>query len=90
VSLKPAEIKAIIDGMMPVVMGEVDALRKRLDRIEGKELPNLADAFEGGWRADKTYRRGSIVQRQGGTYLALAETDERPGDSDHWRLIGRV
>jgi len=85
-----ALFRSLLEGFAEGLKPGLDEIRKRLHEVEATELPNLADSFEGGWRADKTYSRGAIVQRQNGTYLCLQETDDRPGSSNNWRLIGKL
>ena len=76
---------AVGEGLKPVVK----ELRDRLDLLESQQT-TLADCFKGGHVSGQHYERGSLVQKQGGIYLALTGTSETPGSSDSWRQIGRV
>ena len=60
------------------------ALEKRVAELESKKLPTYAGAHKAG----ETYAQGSLVTRVGGLWLAIAESDETPGQgATQWRLI---
>lgn len=44
--------------------------------------------YQGVWRQDHTYQRGTAVTMNGGLWLALDATDTRPGRGDGtWKLV---
>lgn len=51
------------------------------------EQRTLADAFQGPWLPQRTYRRGALVQHGGSAWLALADTKAKPGEGEGWRLL---
>lgn len=82
--------QGLIAGLMEAVTPRLKELERKLAAVEQMELPNLADAFKGGWRADEHYQRGDVVQRSNVTYVCIKATDQRPSESDHWRAIGKL
>jgi hypothetical protein len=63
---------------------EIEALRAALEELAER---NLADAYKGTHQAGVAYQRGALCTHQGGLWLCLASTSERPGSTDAWRLI---
>ena len=63
---------------------QVSALQARIEQLEQQPpSPHYAGTFEWG----KSYTRGSLTTRSGGLWLALENTTQVPGRSDHWRLV---
>jgi len=65
---------------------------KRLEAAEAKivalDTKHIAPVYEGVYEHDKTYRRGSLVTRNGGLWLAISETSSQPGSNPAaWRLV---
>ncbi|MEP7301719.1 MAG: hypothetical protein ABI699_09335 [Caldimonas sp.] len=58
-----------------------------LERIAALEQGQTM-RFTGPHDPAKQYAGGDVVQRSGSTWVALVETQEKPGSSDHWRRIG--
>ena len=73
-----ADIKVLLDPMIERLMG-----------LEERENRSLADSFEGPWLPQKLYRRGALVQHNGSAWLALANTEGKPGEAEGWRLLVR-
>lgn len=63
------------------LFGAVDARLKQL------EQRNLADSYRGTYDPDATYRRGETLTHDGGLWLCVHESSDRPGKSADWRLI---
>ena len=59
----------------------------RLVELEAREQKTLADAFVGPWLPQRLCRRGSLAQHSGNAWLALADTEAKPGEG--WRLLVR-
>jgi hypothetical protein len=65
---------------------EIDARLAALEARENHSL-SLADSWKGVWALGE-YKRGEVVSYDGSLWLALALTDERPGDGKTaWRMI---
>ena len=60
---------------------------ERIAALEAAREKTLADAFQGGWLAGRTYKRGSLVQHADALWLALDDSDARPGQSSAWRAL---
>ena len=81
----------------PVVKAIGSVLKEHLQRIADQfravdqrldALPqNLADAYQGVHRDGNEYRRGDLLTHQGGLWLVMRDTSDRPGTSDATRLI---
>jgi hypothetical protein len=64
------------------VGAELRKLRARIADLEAKQLK-----MGGVWKAGVRYQESSLVTHQGGLFLALCDTDTRPGGgSPAWRL----
>ncbi len=50
-----------------------------------KPVANMADAYRGVWKAGD-YRRGEVVTYGGSSFLAKADTKDKPEQSDAWVL----
>jgi hypothetical protein len=49
----------------------------------------LAEAFRGPWQK-RTYERGQLVQHGGSAWIALEDTDGKPGEPDSgWQLFAK-
>ena len=88
------DMKALIEALAAVLPELVERntapLHDRIEKLEAElkaKGPNLADAFRGAWTAGSTYARGSLVVQDGGMWLALADSDHKPGATEAWRLV---
>jgi hypothetical protein len=79
--------KQIVEAMTEYVTRKLRPLEQRIADLEGAQQKTLADAFQGAWLPRALYRRGSLVQYGGSCWLALEETDGRPGEAPGWRLL---
>lgn len=61
--------------------------REIMDTIEQEMDERRLLSFQGPYDAGKSYRRGSLVQKSGGLYVALCKSNEAPGNSSHWRKL---
>jgi integrin beta 3 len=51
------------------------------------ERPTLADFYQGTWKKDQSYARGSLVTWGGSLYIALAdEVKDQPSTSSEWQM----
>jgi hypothetical protein len=66
------------------LMPEIEALQKSVDELKANG-PNIADAYKGAWMIG-VYKRGSLVTHSGSLFLALKDTDAKPG-TDTWKLV---
>ena len=88
-----AEIAKLEHRLAQIERREVDlvdpleALAARIEALEAREQRSLADAFQGPWLPQRTYKRGALVQRDGSAWIALADTSEKPGQGEGWRLL---
>ena len=85
-------IMSVVAEMMNAKQESIDAriaaLEARIAALESLQHKTLADAFQGPHLAGKTYSRGDLVQRSRRYWLALTQTDARPGESGDWREFG--
>ena len=88
-----AEIAKLEQRLAQIERREVDlvdpleALAARIEALEVREQKSLPDAFQGPWLPQRTYKRGALVQRDGSAWIALADTSEKPGQGEGWRLL---
>ena len=61
-------------------------LAERVDALEA-QLANFQ--HRGAFQAGVAYFKGNFVQHSGGCWLAMADTDSRPGESSDWRLVAK-
>ena len=59
------------------------ALQERIAELEARAVE-----FCGAWEPDQTYRKGNMVQRKGGLWVALSVTTTEP-PGPQWRLMVR-
>ena len=91
--------KNILDGIAlgyaPILkefVGRFGANEKRIAALEKaiEELrangPNLASAYKGSWMLG-AFHRGDLVTMSGSLWLALADTEEKPGAGACWKLV---
>ena len=78
---------AVIEGVKVFVGRRLAPIEQRLAALEAERSKTLADAFMGGWMAGREYKRGALVQHADALWLAMTETDERPGQSPAWRAL---
>lgn len=82
------EVCALQDGLVDHCL---IVQRNRIRKLEAEvtELksggPNLADCYRGSWMVG-AYPRGSVVTASGSLWLALKDTEEKPGSGDAWKL----
>lgn len=60
--------------------------------VAGERLAALETKVEnfkhvGTWSSGKRYKHGNFVTDKGSMWHALADTDERPGESNAWQLV---
>jgi hypothetical protein len=84
----------VADAIFECTSGLIDRrlqpILERLAELEKREQKSLADAFQGPWLPQRTYKRGSLVQHDGSAWLALADVNGKPGESgEGWRMLVR-
>lgn len=66
-------------------------LEKRIAELETALTAKILDGGGVRWRGvheqGERYAEGSLTTRDGSLWLAVRTTTERPGRSDHWRLV---
>ena len=75
----------IVKAFAPIKT-RIEALEQALEAQKAAG-PNLADAFRGGWMPGSVYARGSLTVHDGSLWLALVDSDQKPGATDAWRLV---
>jgi hypothetical protein len=79
--------KAYIDRELAPLRAELEAAQHRIRALETAEAKTLADAFRGSWMPGSVYTRGSLTVCDGSLWLALVDSDQKPGVTDAWRLV---
>jgi len=83
------EVCALQDGLVEhcliVHRDRIRALKAEVAELKAGG-PNLADCYRGSWMVG-AYRRGSVVSASGSLWLALKDTEEKPGSGDAWKLV---
>ncbi len=85
---KPKEALAIGLGavareVFAVVEQEMEALREKVKRVEGKGL-----SYAGTWQRALGYVEGDVVTYDGSAWVCLSpETKAKPGDGADWQLF---
>lgn len=67
-----------------MLIGKMKEQRKAITELETRRTMS----FEGAHDPGRQYRQGDCVQRSGGLFVCLANTNELPGESARWRRIG--
>lgn len=67
-----------------MLMAKMTEHRKAITELEARRTMS----FEGAHDPGRQYRQGDCVQRSGGLFVCLANTNELPGESARWRRIG--
>jgi hypothetical protein len=60
---------------------------RKVEALERAEEKTLADAFRGGWQPGTFYTRGGLTVWDGSLWLCMADSGEKPGSSESWRMI---
>jgi hypothetical protein len=81
---------AVVEGVKHYVGRQLAPIEARLAALEAAQHKTLADAFRGGWMPGSTYKRGELVQHANQLFLALDDTDGRPGESPYWRALSKT
>ena len=86
--IRPAIIEAIVGGIKATNAARdarIAALEAKVPALESRALsPEYAGTFEQG----KSYRRGGLVTKAGGLWLALTDTTLIPGSNPTaWKLV---
>jgi hypothetical protein len=69
---------------------EVAALKRELMELQRDEKRTPADWYRGVWREGEAHLRGESVTDHGALWMCLADTSERPGTSDHWKMTAKA
>ncbi|MPZ31447.1 MAG: hypothetical protein GEV13_10695 [Rhodospirillales bacterium] len=84
----------ILDGIAPAVANLLSPMAKRIKELEATVTAlqqanekTLADSFRGAWMAGTVFARGSLAVHDGSLWIALANSDQKPGTSADWKLI---
>lgn len=64
---------------------ELAVVRREHEQF-AKAVADEVMRYQGVWRQDKTYERGTAVSYGGGLWLCVDTSDARPGSNDCWRL----
>ncbi len=75
--------RGLVRAMAEVTASHVRELRERIVALE--QQPFLREA--GVWEPGKAYGTGQVVSDHGSAWVAKQATCQRPGESDHWRLL---
>jgi hypothetical protein len=86
---KEETARAMVDATVGLIARKLKPLEQRIAALESERHKSLADAFQGPWLPRATYLRGALVQHAGGAWLALEDTDGKPGEAPGWRLLVR-
>jgi hypothetical protein len=84
------DITALMAGIAPVIKDEIEALQAQIAALSARVLelearPGLK--YLGVFRDDgRKYSEGSAVTFDGGIWIALRATSERPNHSADWQL----
>jgi len=76
-------------GLAPL-RDRIKALEKTVEEMKSAQTKTLADAFRGSWQPNTGYARGSLVVKDGGLWLSMADTTAKPGTDDSWRLVTKA
>jgi hypothetical protein len=79
------DARAIITAACTVLGPHIQELYRRIAELEAQ--PYLREA--GVWDPGKAYGVGQVVTDHGSAWVCKAPTCQRPGDSDHWRLLAK-
>jgi len=70
---------------------ETERLERKIDtlksRIEALEFDQKSLKFVGVHQRALTYQKNNICTHQGGTWIALRDTSQTPGDGGEWQLM---
>lgn len=76
----------IRDWIQPALLEQskrMGNIEKRLDHIEKN---GGAMVYRGVFQRAMSYEKGNMVTHQGSAWIALRDTDAKPGDGDAWQL----
>jgi len=65
----------------------INELEQTVAELKAAQTKSLADAFRGAWMPGSVFVRGSLAVHDGSLWLALADSDQKPGASADWKLI---
>ena len=84
------EAEALLGDLKPLLAAIVDkhmAMEKRMAVIEQRSIADLfTEAYKGVWRPGDDHPKGALITDRGSLWIALAQTNSRPGESPHWQL----
>lgn len=83
-AIGPATLEAIDRAQKPL-LDRIDALEKAAEQLKANP-PTLIASYKGIWQPGGT-KRGDVVTLDGSLWLAMADTDAKPGIGDTFRLI---
>jgi len=66
---------------------KIHALERTVAALERAHEKTLADSFRGTWQPGTFYTRGGLSVWDGSLWLCMADTGEKPGSSDSWRMV---
>jgi hypothetical protein len=72
------------DGLAPL-RDRVAKLEKELAEMKANP-PTLCSSYQGTWQPGGS-KRGDVVTQDGSLWLAMSDTDAKPGGGDTWKLI---
>src|SRR5262245_15383635 len=84
IAAREARVDKHVDLVDPLT-----TLPERVQTLEERHERSLADAYQSGFAPNTTYKRGAVISHNGGLWLAMSSTSERPGSTEAWRLILR-
>lgn len=90
-TMKFRDMEAVAKAIAP----HIKALAARLDQLESQiagasaQTANLADAYDGVWRAGKQYQRGQLVTHKGSLWLAEVGSNCEPGTGSAWKMVSK-
>lgn len=91
-SVVPSDASLTAENLANIVLDAIqtvaDPLHQRISDLERRAATPGCE-YAGTFSADKAYRRGQLVTRNGGLWLTLndAPAGEIPGSSAHYKLI---
>jgi hypothetical protein len=83
-----------IDTVAIAIKGYLDRLEarinKRLDALELNQKDVRALTYKGVWQRADSYEKNNTVTADGGIWIAIRDTAEKPGASDDWQMAVRA
>lgn len=80
------DVVAAIKESQQVLQNQIAALEARIMEME-KHVAEIK--YTGVWRDGETYKRGNSCTHDGSIWIALRDTEGKPGQSLEWQLAVR-